>query len=113
MEEYGVNVERSACEDLAKDGRGFVDLLVRDMQVSDCSIALSSESVDEHALLFEGGHQLGRRALFVYDVEHDDIRFHVLRCNLDCGDLLQQACQFFRMVMVGLESSEMPFQGID
>src|SRR5688572_18321525 len=111
MEEYGVNVERSACEDFAKDGRGFVDLLVRDMQMSDRSIAPSSDGVDEHALLFEGGHELGGRAVFVDDVENDDICFYLLWRNLDCRDLLQQASQFFRMVVVGLESSDMPFQG--
>ena len=73
MEEYGVNVERSARENLGKDGHGFVDLLVRDMQMGDRSIALSSNGVDEHAVLFERGHEFDRRALFVNDVEHDDI----------------------------------------
>lgn len=113
VDEYGVNVERSTCEDLDKDGYGFVDLLVGDMEMSDGSIALSSDGVDEHAVLFQRGHQFGRRALFVNDVEHDDIRFDVLRHNLDGGNWLQQASQFFRMVMVGLEPSDMPLQGID
>ena len=31
VDEYGVNVERSTCEDFGEDGYGFVDLLVRDM----------------------------------------------------------------------------------
>lgn len=85
MEEYGVNAERSMCENLGKDGCGFVDLPVRDMQMGDGSIALSADGVDEHAVLFERGHQFGRRALLINDVEHDDIRFHVLGGDLDCG----------------------------
>ena len=47
-DEYGVNVERSTCKDLGKDGCSFVDLLVDDMEMSDGSIALSSDGVDEH-----------------------------------------------------------------
>ena len=86
-----MSTERSTRENLGKDGCGFVDLFVRDMQMGDCSIALSSDGIDEHAVLLERGHQLGRRALFIDDVENDDVRFHVLRRYLDCGNLLQQA----------------------
>ena len=51
--------------------------------------------------------------MLVDDVEYDDIRFDVLRRNVDGGDLLQQAGQFFGMVMVGLEPGDMPIQRIN
>ena len=71
---YGWRNMVSTFEDVGKDGHGFVDLLLCDMQMGDRSIALSSKSVDEHALLFERGYQFGRRTVLVDDVEDDDIR---------------------------------------
>ena len=98
----------STFEDVGKDVRGFVDLLVRDLQMGDCSIALSSDGVNKHAVFFERGYELGWRTVLVDDVEDDDIRFDVLWRNLDCGNVLELASQFFRMLMVGLEPSDMP-----
>ena len=98
----------STFEDVGKDVCGFVDLLVRDLQMGDCSIALSSDGVNKHAVFFERGYEFGWRTVFVDDIEDDDIRFDVLRRNLDCGNVLELASQFFGMLMVGLEPSDMP-----
>ena len=84
----------STFEDVGKDVRGFVDLLVRDMQMGDRSIALSSNGVNKHAVLFERGYEFGRRTVLVDDVEDDDIRFDVLRRNLDCGNVLELGASF-------------------
>jgi hypothetical protein len=110
---YGWRNIVSTFEDVGKDVRGFVDLLVRDMQMGYCSIALSSDGVNKHAVFFERGYEFGWRTVLVDDVEDDDIRFDVLRRNLDCGNVLELASQFFCMLMVGLEPSDMPLQRVD
>ena len=58
---YGVNVERSPCENRGKGSPRFVDLLVRDMQMRDGAIALSPMEFDQHVVCFERGHEFGRK----------------------------------------------------
>lgn len=108
-----VNVERSSRENPRERCNGFFNLRVRNIQVCDSAIALSADRVDEHTLLFECGDQVTRRASLVEDVKDHDIRFHMLRSDLDGWNLLKQPGQFLRMFVVGLETGYMSFQRID
>lgn len=113
IEEEAVNVERSPREDFGKDADGFVDLFGDDVQMRHGSVRVSTQRIDKDALLFERGHQFGRSAALVDDVENDDIGFHVLRDDVDRGNLLKEPSQLFGMLMIGLQPSDMSLQGID
>ena len=65
--------------------------------------AFPSDRIDEQPLLFEHGDEVSGRSAFVDDIEDDDVRFDMLGDQLDRGNLIQDARQFFGVVMIGLQ----------
>ena len=51
--------------------------------MGDGPVAQFPDRIDEYALLFQGGDDLGRSASLVGHVENHNVGFHMLRRDLD------------------------------